>query len=63
MTKVQLPSGDMVWFDACLSLMDDDICNHLNAEFPDTLSGNEQRILDAYCVEHFAKFGEIFHVN
>ena len=48
-----------VSFDACVSLMDDDIREQVHA---DLAPCTEQEFLDAYCELHAEKYGEQFRV-
>ena len=58
MTTVIL-NNQTVDFDACVSLMDDDIREQVHAELAPC---TEQEFLDAYCKLHAEKYGEEFRV-
>lgn len=58
MTTVIL-NNQTVDFDACVSLMDDDIREQVHAELAPCA---EQEFLDAYCKFHAEKYGEQFQV-
>lgn len=58
MTTVIL-NNQTVDFDACVSLMDDDIREQVHAELAPC---TEQEFLDAYCELHAEKYGEQFQV-
>lgn len=58
MTTVIL-NNQTVDFDACVSLMDDDIREQVHAELAPCA---EQEFLDAYCELHAEKYGEQFQV-
>lgn len=53
-------NGSKVDFDACVVLMDDEICSDLNAEMAPC---TEQEFLDAYVERHAEKYdGEQFQI-
>lgn len=53
-------NGCEVDFDACVVLMDDEICEELNSEMAPC---TEQEFLDAYVQRHAEKFGgEMFRI-
>ena len=52
-------NGCEVEFDACVVLMDDEICEELNFEMAPC---TEQEFLDAYVERHAEKFGEEFQI-
>ena len=52
-------NGCEVEFDACVVLMDDEICEELNFEMAPC---TEQEFLDAYVERHAEKFGEDFDI-
>lgn len=58
MTTVIL-NNQTVDFDACVSLMDDDIREQVHAELAPC---TEQEFLDAYCELHAEKYGEQFKI-
>lgn len=45
-------------FDACIILMDDEICEELHARMAGECT--EQEFLDAYCEKHLEKYGKEF---
>lgn len=59
MTKVEL-NGNLVDFDACVNLMDDDILEDLHCDYAGSLT--EQEFLDAYIERHVAEFNEEFTI-
>ena len=59
MTQVTL-NNNIVDFDACVILMDDDIREDLHNEYADTLTAQE--FLDAYIERHYAEHDEAFTV-
>ena len=52
-------TGSEVYFEACVSLMDNDIVAQLN---DDIVPCTEQEYLDAYIKAHFEKFSEDFTI-
>ena len=52
-------NGSEVYFEACVSLMDNDIVAQLN---DDIVPCTEQEYLDAYIKAHFEKFSEDFTI-
>ena len=59
MRKVML-NGEMVNFDAAVSLMDDEIREAVHA---DLAPCTDQEFMDAYAKAHHEKYGEEFKVN
>lgn len=58
-------NGRQVDFDAAVSLMDDDLREHLNstvADYDQDDSKSHQNFINAYEVAHAEKFGEDFQV-
>ena len=56
MTEVIL-NGNIVDFDQCVNLMDDEIRENLHMEYG---WASEQEFLDMYCQDHMQKFGKEF---
>lgn len=54
-----LLNGYTVDFDACVSVMDDEIRETLHGEMAPC---EEQAFLDKYCEMHFCKYGENFEI-
>ena len=59
MAKVML-NGEMVDFEAAVSLMDDEIREEVHA---DLAPCTEQEFMDEYVKRHEAKYGETFEIN
>ena len=58
MKMVEL-NGSMVDYEACVSMMDDDIREQLHRELAPCTN---QEFLDAYVDKHFEKYGEDFSI-
>lgn len=57
MSKVMNEWGTVVDFEAAVSMMDDDLREHIASE---TEVCNDQEFFDAYCKAHEERFGEEF---
>lgn len=60
MTKVIDNKGNEVFFEVAINLMDDEIREKLHM---DLAPCTDQEFFDAYCAQHFEKYGEEFMVE